>query len=94
MPTVVKMAAPSMKVPDIDLQGFLREKRGVGTIVMRFVLNTEGRATQITVAQPIGFGIDEQYVKALPNFEFTPAVDVDNHLVPVRFQFTFAINTK
>jgi len=95
IPTLVKFVAPvSMKVPDIDLQGFLREKHGSGTIVLRFVLNTEGRATQIGVIQPIGFGIDAQYVKALPESEFKPAVDVDNRPVPVWFKTTFAVNLK
>jgi hypothetical protein len=92
VPSVVKFVPPAMKVPDIDLQGLLREKRHGGTLMLRFVVNAEGRATQITVGQPIGFGVDEQYIKALPESQFNPAVDADNRPVPVRFHMTFAVN--
>jgi TonB family protein len=94
LPSITKIVYPSMKVPDIDLQGLLREKRQGAMIVLRCVVTPDGRATQITVSRGIGFGVDEQYVKALQNAEFTPAVDADGNAVPVRFQMTFAINIK
>jgi TonB family protein len=94
IPSVIKIFYPSMKVPDIDLQGLLREKRQGGTIVLGCVITPDGRATQITVYQGIGFGVDEQYVKALRNAEFSPAVDADGKVLTARFQMTFAINIK
>ena len=94
IPSITKIVYPSMKIPDIDLQGLLREKREGGVIVLRCVVTSDGHGTQITVTHGIGFGVDEQYIKAIQNAEFLPAVDVDGKAVPARFQMTFAINIK
>jgi TonB family protein len=94
VPACAKCSAPSMHVPDIDLQGLLREKPHGGTIVLRFVVTADGRATQITVAHPIGYGLDEQYVKAAKEWEFKPAVDPDDKPVSALWQMTFYINFK
>lgn len=91
IPTCVKCNPPSMHVPEIDLQGFLREKRGVGTIVMELIVTAEGRVAKVTVAQPMGYGIDEQYVKAAKDFEFKPAIDADNKPVSVHTPLTMTL---
>jgi hypothetical protein len=94
IPSCVRCPPPSMHVPDIDLQSFLREKRGAGTIVLQLVVTAEGRVVQVTVAQPIGYGVDEQYIKAAKDFEFKPAVDADNKPVAVHTSFTMMMKTK
>jgi len=94
IPSCVKCTPPSMHVPDIDLQGFLRDKGGAGTIVMQLIITAEGHVAQVTVAQSIGYGIDEQYAKAAKDFEFKPAVDADNKPVSVRTPFTMTMNRK
>jgi hypothetical protein len=94
IPSCARCIPPSMHVPDIDLQGFLREKRGAGTIVLQLIVTAEGRVAQVNVAQPIGYGIDEQYVKAAKEFEFKAAVDADNKPVAVHTSFTMTMNTK
>jgi hypothetical protein len=94
IPSCVKCIPPSMHVPDIDLQKFLSEKRGAGTIVLQLVVSAEGRVAQVTVAQPIGYGIDELYVKAAKDFEFKPAIDVDNKPVSVHTSLTMFLTPK
>jgi len=95
IPTCIKcVPPPRMSVPDIDLVGFLRDKRGVGTLQLRFIVTADGHTKEITVSKPLGYGFDEQYVKAAKDFEFKPAVDADNKLVPVHTHLDFTINTK
>jgi hypothetical protein len=85
---------PRMSVPDIDIVGLLREKHGAGTLQLKFVVTAEGHTSEITVSRPIGYGFDEQYVKAARDFVFKPAVDADNHPVSALWQMTFNINFK
>lgn len=41
--------------------------------------------------QPVGYGFDEQCVKAAADWEFKPAVDVDNRPVPVKYDYHIGI---
>lgn len=88
VPACVNCRPPDMHVPDIDLQGLLREKLGGWTIALQFVVTADGHATQISVTQSVGFGVDEQFVKAAKNWEFKPAVDPDNRPVPAIWSMT------
>jgi TonB family protein len=83
LPACVKCSFPSMRVPDVDLSGLLRDKPHGGDVVLELVISPEGRVTHAAVSKPIGYGVDEQYVKAAQAFEFKPAVDPDNHPVAV-----------
>jgi FlgO protein len=94
VPTCVQCRAPNMHVPDIDLQGLLRAKPNGFIIRLVFVVTVDGHATQVTVSQPVGFGVDEQYVKAAREWEFKPAVDADNKPVPVLWDITMSAKFK
>jgi TonB family protein len=94
VPSCVRCTPPSMHGSDVDVLGIVREKRNGGTLALRFVVTPEGRATEITVVQPMGYGVDEQYVKAAKDWEFTPSVDADNRPVPVHWNMQFYINFK
>jgi hypothetical protein len=94
VPSCVKCRPPDMHVPDIDLQGLLREKRGGWTIALRFVVTEDGYATQITVTQPVGYGVDEQFVKAVKDWQFKPAVDADKRPVSALWYMAFSNNFK
>ena len=83
-----------MKVPDIDLQGMLRAHPQGATVGLRFVVTPDGHTQHITVTQPVGFGFDEQYVKAAQGWELTPAVDADGRTVPVLYDFHVSFNFK
>lgn len=94
VPSCVKCPIPSMHVPDIDLQGMLRAHPQGATVWLQFVVTAEGRVRNITVVQPVGYGFDEQYMKAVADWEFKPAVDADNRPVSVIYPFHISFNFK
>jgi hypothetical protein len=94
VPSCLKCRPPDMRVPDIDLQGLLREKRGGWTIALRLVVTADGHSTQITVTRPVGYGVDEQFVKAAKDWEFQPAVDPDHRAVAVFWDITMSSKYK
>jgi len=95
IPTCIKCPAPaSMRAPDIDLLGMLRAHPQGATVWLRFVVTAEGHTKDVVAFQPVGYGFDEQYVKAAKEWEFKPAVDADNHPVSVNYAFHFSFNFK
>ena len=49
-----------------------REEHVQGTLVLQLIVNEKGRATDITVLSPIGFGLDERAEAAVEKWEFIP----------------------
>lgn len=94
VPSCVKCSVPGMKVPDIDLQGMLRDHPQGATVSLQFVVTPEGHTQDIKVVQPVGYGFDEQYVKAAQGWELKPAVDADGKTVPVLYDFTLSFKFK
>lgn len=94
VPSCIKCPMPSMHVPDVDLQGMLRAHPQGGTVWLQFVVTTEGHSRNITVVQPVGYGYDDQYLKAVADWEFKPAVDADNRPVSVIYPFRITFNYK
>jgi len=92
MPTCIKCPAPSMHVPDVDVPGLVRDKRGGGDVVLSFVLTAEGSVSNLTVSKPVGYGVDEQYLKAAADWQFTPATDPNDKPVPVHMLFNVHFN--
>ena len=45
-----------------------------GTVILQIVINEKGRATDITVISPLGFGLDEQAQAAVEKWEFVPGM--------------------
>jgi TonB family protein len=45
-----------------------------GTVVLQIVVNEKGRASDITVVSPLGFGLDEQALAAVETWEFVPGM--------------------
>jgi outer membrane biosynthesis protein TonB len=58
------------------------------------VVTEDGYATQITVTQPVGYGVDEQFVKAVKDWQFKPAVDADKRPVSALWYMAFSNNFK
>lgn len=54
-----------------------------GTVMLEIVVATTGRATEMTVLSPLGFGLDEQARAALAQWKFTPG-QKDGRPVPIR----------
>ena len=94
IPDCVKCPVPGMKVPDVDLQGMLRAHPQGATVSLEFVVTPEGHTQDIKVLQPVGYGFDEQYVKAAQGWELKPAVGPDGKPVPVLYDFTLSFKFK
>jgi TonB family protein len=92
MPTCIKCTPPLMHVPDVDVPGILRDKRGAGDVIVNFVLTAEGRVTDPTISNRFGYGVDELYLKAVTDWQFSPATDPNNRPVPVRVNFDVHFN--
>lgn len=54
-----------------------------GTVMLDIVVATTGRATEMIVLSPLGFGLDEQARAALAQWRFTPG-QKDGRPVPIR----------
>lgn len=87
MPACLKCPFPSMHSPDVDVPGLVRDKRGGGDVGMNFVITSQGRVNDPTISNHVGYGVDEQYLKAATDWQFTPATDPDGRPVPVRMYF-------
>jgi TonB family protein len=66
-----------------------RADRIQGTVVLQIVVNEQGRATNIGVISPLGFGLDEQVVAAIEQWKFAPGVKDGK---PVRILATVEVN--
>jgi TonB family protein len=65
------------------------DARVQGTVVLQIIVDEQGRATGITILNPVGFGLDERAVATVSTWRFTPAMK-DGH--PVRILATVEVN--
>ncbi|MGC6418378.1 MAG: TonB family protein [Bradymonadia bacterium] len=56
-------------------------------------VTVEGKAVDISVTEPAGFGFDEAAVEAIKAFEFSPA-EVNGEPAPVRISYTYQFTLK
>lgn len=61
----------------------LRNKKA-GTVVLEAVITPDGRATEISVSKPAGFGLDEAAVGGVRTWKFKPAHGPDDAPIAVR----------
>jgi len=94
IPSCIKCPVPSMRVPDIDLKGMLSAHPQGATVWLNFVVTEDGHTRNVSAPQPVGFGFDEQYVKAAKDWELKPAVNADNKPVPVNYVYHVSFNFK
>lgn len=69
-----------------------RADRVQGTVVLQIVVNEKGRASDITVVSPLGFGLDERALAAVETWEFVPGMKDGKPvkilaIVEVKFRF-------
>jgi TonB family protein len=76
-PTLLKQVAPDTTDAGVTTPG---------TVVMEIDLSAEGKVTAVKVVQPLSPELDAAAVKALEQFEFTPA-EIDGQPAPVRIQY-------
>jgi TonB family protein len=60
-----------------------------GTVVLQLIVNEKGRATDITVISPLGFGLDEQAQAAVETWDFAPGMKDGR---PVKILATVVVN--
>ena len=51
-----------------------RTNRVEGTAILQIVITEQGRASDITVLRPLGFGLDESAQEAIAEWEFAPSM--------------------
>jgi protein TonB len=67
--------------PSYSHQG--RSAKISGSVVLHLIITAEGRAANIQVQRSLGYGLDENAVKAVRNWRFKPAVGPEGKPVPV-----------
>jgi hypothetical protein len=93
-PQCISCVPPNMSGRDVDLLRFLREKGGIGNLELQFTVTADGKTSDVTVVNPVGYGIADVYLKAARDFTFRPAVDADEKPIAVRTRLTFRISTQ
>jgi TonB family protein len=51
--------------------------------VLHLIITAEGHTANIQVQRSLGYGLDQEAVKAVGNWRFRPAVGLDGKPVPV-----------
>jgi TonB family protein len=65
--------APTLtSAPEPECSQESRKKKINGTVVLTVVVGTDGRAHDISVVTPMGYGLDEEAVKAVKQWRFKP----------------------
>jgi periplasmic protein TonB len=68
--------------PDPQYTDEAREAKLQGHVTLRVLVGTDGRASQIQIAQGIGMGLDDRAVQSVRSWKFTPARDGARRPVP------------
>ena len=69
--------------PDAHYSNKARKKKINGTVLLVVIVGKDGLPRDIQVARRLGYGLDEEAVKAVRKWKFTPAT-FDGATVPVR----------
>jgi TonB family protein len=69
--------------PDPSYSDQARSAKISGIVVLHLIITAEGHTANIQVQRSLGYGLDEEAVKAVGNWRFRPAVGLDGKPVPV-----------
>ena len=72
-------------MPDPDYTKEARQKKIHGTVILETIVGTDGHTHDIRVLQPLGYGLDEQAIKAVRQWKLEPGTK-DTQPVPVLLQ--------
>ncbi len=68
------ISPPRVKsAPDPQYSKEARHAHVQGVVVLRMVVGVDGRAQQVKVSRSLGYGLDEEAVKAVQKWRFEPA---------------------
>jgi TonB family protein len=63
-----------------------------GTVILEAVVDTNGAAHDISVARPLGYGLEEEAIKALKKWKFKPAESLGKPVpVQIRIEVAFRL---
>jgi len=52
-----------------------------GTVTLRVLVGSDGKASEIRVVRGVGFGLDERAVQTVRGWKFNPARDANQHAI-------------
>jgi TonB family protein len=81
-PGVTPPRAITTAVPEYSDEA--RRKHIEGVVLVSTLVNEQGEPTDIRVERSLGYGLDENAVRAVSQYRFQPAIDRDGHPVAVR----------
>ena len=58
--------------PEVECSKEAEKARIVGTAVLTVVVGTDGRAHDISIVRPVGYGLDDELIKAVKKWRFKP----------------------
>ena len=94
-PPCADMAPKAIHAPDPGYSRQATKAKINGVVVLALVVGTDGRAHDISVVKPLGYGLDEEAVKAVKKWKFKPGqsggkpVAVEIH-VEAEFRYPYA----
>ncbi len=69
--------------PDPRFSDEARKAKYQGTVLLRIIVQSDGRATNISIVKGLGMGLDENAIDAVKGWRFKPAVGPGGKAVPV-----------
>jgi TonB family protein len=75
--------------PEPEFSEAARAAKYQGTMTLGLIVDKEGRATNIHIVVPLGCGLDENAVRAVQGWKFTPAMKDGN---PVPFEIAVQVD--
>ena len=90
VPSCLVCPQPSLRAPNVDVAGLVKAYPNGGAINLKFVVTPEGTAKDFEVIRGVGYGYDEEYIKAIRSWKFKPAVDAEGKPVSALFPFFVA----
>lgn len=74
-PKTGKVLPRSIYAPAPEYTDKARKKKISGSVVLSLIVGTDGRAHDIKVTKPLGYGLDENAVKAVQSWKWEPALE-------------------
>jgi periplasmic protein TonB len=76
-------------IADLEYTPEARSANIKGTVLLTFLVNTKGQATDIWVLRSLGFGLDQAAASAASKYRFAPA---SYRQQPVEMQISIEMN--
>ena len=78
-----------LHAPEPEFSEYARRLKVSGNVMVYLIVGTEGVPESVRIVRPLGLGLDEQAVKAVRGYKFSPAMEND---VPVKVEMQVEVN--